>query len=121
MNNKNIFASNLQYYMDLNNKTRYDVAEALGVSYYTFTSWVTGQKYPRMDKVEKLADYFGIKKSDLIEMKVTEEIKKDNEEIVNIIVKLRMDNEFLEFVSLLSKMDKEQMASAKQFLNAFLK
>lgn len=69
MDNKNIFASNLKRYMELNNKTRREVSEAIGVSYYTFTDWVNGKKYPRMDKVEKLAAYFGILKSDLIEDK----------------------------------------------------
>lgn len=69
MDNKNIFAKNLQKYMDLNQKTRRDVCDALGFSYYTFTDWVKGKKYPRMDKVEMLANYFGILKSDLIEDK----------------------------------------------------
>ena len=69
MDNKNIFASNLKRYMELNNKTRREVSEALGVSYYTFTDWINGKKYPRMDKVEKLAKYFGVLKSDLIEDK----------------------------------------------------
>ncbi len=69
MDNKNIFSENLKKYMDLNNKTRIDVAEALGISYFTVTSWVNGTKYPRMDKVEMLANYFGILKSDLIEDK----------------------------------------------------
>lgn len=121
MDNKNIFAKNLQHYMTINNKSRAEVALAIGVSYYTFTSWVTGKKYPRMDKVEMLADYFCIKKSDLIERKITEETKKDNEVLANIIVKLRMDSEFCDFVSLLAELDKEQIASAKQFLSTFLK
>lgn len=69
MNNKNIFAENLKRYMEINKKSRRDVSEALGVSYYTLTDWVNGKKYPRMDKVEKLAAYFGILKSDLIEDK----------------------------------------------------
>lgn len=72
MDNKNIFASNLQIYMKRNDKSRTDIAEALGVSYYTVTDWVKGKKYPRMDKVEMLAKYFGIKKSDLIEEKTIE-------------------------------------------------
>ena len=69
MDNKKIFAANLQYYMRENDKTRSEVSEAIGVSYYTFSDWVKGKKYPRMDKVEKLAAYFGILKSDLIEDK----------------------------------------------------
>ena len=69
MDNKNVFSQNLKYQMELHNKSRQDVSEALGISYFTVTSWVNGSKYPRMDKVEKLADYFGILKSDLIEDK----------------------------------------------------
>jgi transcriptional regulator with XRE-family HTH domain len=72
MNNKNIFAKNLKRYMDISKKSRREVSEALGVSYYTFSDWVNGKKYPRMDKVEMLADYFGILKSDLIEEKTIE-------------------------------------------------
>ena len=72
MNNKNIFATNLKYYMKESGKSRREISDALGVSYYTFSDWVNGKKYPRMDKVEMLADYFGILKSDLIEEKSEE-------------------------------------------------
>ena len=76
MDNKNIFAENLNYYMDLHQKSRREVSEALDVSYYTFTDWVKGKKYPRMDKVEMLANYFGILKSDLIEEKKPSSLKE---------------------------------------------
>lgn len=78
MDNKNIFASNLKRYMEINNKTRREVSEALGVSYYTFTDWINGKKYPRMDKVEKLAQYFGVLKSDLIEDKKEKPTAQDD-------------------------------------------
>lgn len=70
MDNKNVFASNLKRYMEVKGKTRNDISEALGISYFTVSDWVNGKKYPRMDKVEMLANYFGIQKSDLIENKV---------------------------------------------------
>ena len=76
MDNKNVFAANLRRYMEMNGKSRRDVSEAIGVSYYTLTDWVKGKKYPRMDKVEKLAAYFGILKSDLIEDKDEECIEE---------------------------------------------
>ena len=69
MDNKNIFAYNLRKQMELNGKSRNDIAQALNISYFTVTDWVNGKKYPRMDKVEMLANYFGILKSDLIEDK----------------------------------------------------
>ena len=67
MDSKHIFSNNLKYQMELHGKSRQDISAALGISYFTITSWVNGTKYPRMDKVEQLANYFGIKKSDLIE------------------------------------------------------
>jgi transcriptional regulator with XRE-family HTH domain len=53
--------------MELNGKTRNDISNALGISYFTITDWVKGKKYPRMDKVEMLANYFGVQKTELIE------------------------------------------------------
>lgn len=67
LGNKEIFSHNLQRYILKSGKERKEIALALGVSYSTFTDWVNGNKYPRIDKIEMLADYFGIKKSDLIE------------------------------------------------------
>ena len=67
LGNKDVFAKNLKKYMQLNGKTRNEVCQALGLKYTTCTDWVNGKKYPRMDKIEMLANYFGIKKSDLIE------------------------------------------------------
>ena len=48
-------------------KTRQDMCEALGVKYTTLTDWVKGNSYPRIDKIELMANYFGISKSDLVE------------------------------------------------------
>ena len=67
--NKNIFATNLNKLMVSHRKSRKDLSDALGISYFTITAWANGTKYPRMDKVELLANYFGVLKSDLIEEK----------------------------------------------------
>lgn len=65
--NKDTMARNIRYYMEINNKTRKDMCSALGVSYSTFTDWVNGNKYPRIDKIEMMANYFHITKADLVE------------------------------------------------------
>ena len=52
LGNKAIMAKNIQYYMDLNKKSRNDICKALGVKYTTFTDWVKGNSYPRIDKIE---------------------------------------------------------------------
>ena len=65
--NKNVFADNLQYYMRINHVERQDVCKALGFKYSTFSEWCNANKYPRIDKIEALAQFFRIEKSDLIE------------------------------------------------------
>ena len=67
LGNKEIMAENIQYYMDLNNKSRRDVCNDLGLVYSTFSDWVNGNKYPRIDKIELMANYFGISKAELVE------------------------------------------------------
>ena len=66
---KKIFSKNLRYYMSKSNKKQSDLINDLGISSSTLSNWCTGEKLPRMDKVQILADYFHINKSDLIEEK----------------------------------------------------
>lgn len=121
MDNKNVFAENLNYYMKINGKSRRDICETLGFSYYTFTDWVKGKKYPRMDKVEMLANYFGILKSDLIEKRTEEhrEMQKKNDTLADITLKLMEDAELLEIVETLSKLGLEKRKAVKSVIDAF--
>jgi len=57
--------------MELAGKTQREMAEIVGVSAPTFNEWINAKKFPRIDKVEKLAAFFGIRKSDLIEDKAS--------------------------------------------------
>lgn len=66
-----IFAKNLSGLLEANHISQRDIAKILSVSSSTVSSWCTGQKIPRMDKIERLASYFGVLKSDLIEEKPT--------------------------------------------------
>ena len=67
----------MKKYMQASGKSRKDICQALGISYFTVSDWVNGKKYPRMDKIELLANYFGIQKSDLIELKAPASTKGD--------------------------------------------
>lgn len=69
LGNKEVFAKNLNYYMHINKKDRNDIARDLDLPYTTVTSWCKGEFYPRIDKIQLLANYFGIQKSDLVEEK----------------------------------------------------
>lgn len=69
MDNKNklIIAKNLAFYMSQKGVDRYKLCEDLNFKYSTVSEWLSANKYPRMDKIEILANYFNINKSDLIE------------------------------------------------------
>lgn len=66
---RHIFVKKLSYYMSKYGKNQMDLMNDLGLSSSTVSSWCTGKKLPRMGKIQMLADYFGIEKSDLIEEK----------------------------------------------------
>ena len=71
--NKQIMAKNIKKYMALNNKSRTEICNDLSISYTTFADWVNAKTYPRIDKIELLANYFNIEKSDLVEENTTKE------------------------------------------------
>lgn len=66
---KEIFAKNLKHYMNMQNMNQKELSIIIGVSAPTVNDWVKAKKYPRIDKIERMANYFGIQKSDLIEDK----------------------------------------------------
>lgn len=69
LGNKEIFAKNLKYYLNYYQTDRNTICNALDIPASTFSDWLNAKKYPRIDKLELLANYFNIKKSDLIEDK----------------------------------------------------
>ena len=121
LGNKEIFAKNLRYFVERSGKSQKDIAEYVGVAASTFNDWAKAKKYPRIDKIEILANYFGIQKSDLIEEKMTEEKEKDNEALVNFIVRMRTDKDFFYVVETLYGLDSERIKGVREMLNAFAK
>lgn len=116
--NKETMSKNLKYYIERSGKDRRELSEIWGFPYSTVTEWINGRKYPRIDRIEIMADYFGILKSDLIEEKTEEERKKKekNDALADIIVEMRTDEDFLSIVEVIYKMDKEKRSSLLAFL-----
>lgn len=67
--NKRIMAQNIKRYMEQKGVTNQQLCDALGFKYTTFMDWIKAVTYPRIGKVEAMANYFGCEKSDLIEDK----------------------------------------------------
>lgn len=69
MNNNNIeetFRTNLKKYLKEKKKTQKDLAEYLEVSPAIVSYYIKGINTPRMDKIDKISEFFGIERSDLI-------------------------------------------------------
>lgn len=96
LGNKEIFAKNLNYYMNLNRVDRNKLCDDLGFKYTTVREWTNGTAYPRIDKIEAMANYFGIAKSDLIEDKTNKQFDE-------------LDALFSKYKDKLSEKDKEHI------------
>lgn len=78
LGNKQIMAANILYYMRLHGKSRNDLCRDLEFKYSTLSGWLNAEKYPRIDKIEKMANYFHITKADLVEARSTYPKPKGN-------------------------------------------
>lgn len=96
--NKQIMAQNIRRYMEKKGVTNQQICDALGFKYTTFMDWIKGVTYPRIGKVEAMAQYFGCEKSDLIEDKkekpttqADDGLSEEKRELIECIKKLPKD------------------------------
>lgn len=124
INNRDIFTKNLRLLMAKHSKSQKEVSTAIGVSCPTFSDWCNGKKYPRIEKMELLANYFGVTVSELVG-KQGEEVSIDiaprniKNEVLDVIIRLHNDAEFLDLAEKISKLDNEQIKAFQRFLKAF--
>ena len=77
---RQIFAKNLNYYLKKNEKTQADLVKYIGISSSTVSNWCTGQKMPRADKIQSIANWLHIEIGDLMQEKESEDRYYINEE-----------------------------------------
>lgn len=71
LGNKQVMASNIRRYMAMMGIDRKEFCQRLGFKYSTVTDWLNAEKYPRIDKIELMANFFNISKADLVEPPAT--------------------------------------------------
>lgn len=64
-NAREIFIKNLRYIMEKKGITQADICRELKIPSATISNWCTGQRYPRIDKMQQLADMLGVTYSTL--------------------------------------------------------
>lgn len=119
--NKETLSKNLKYYIEKSGKDRRELAEIWGFPYSTITEWINAKKYPRIDRIEIMAEYFGILKSDLIEERTEEhrEMQKNNDTLADIIVRARTDDDFFALLETINQYDADKIKMLSAFLKQF--
>ncbi|MBO7663892.1 MAG: helix-turn-helix transcriptional regulator [Clostridia bacterium] len=80
MNNREIFRKNLNDLLSSSGKMQKDLAEFVGSKTTTVSGWTRGISYPRADAMEKIAMFFGVPTSRLVEPSdSTDSSEGDNE------------------------------------------
>lgn len=118
---KKLFSRKLNYYMSITGKTQTDIINDLGYNKSAVSTWCNGTRLPRMDKVDALAKYFGINRSDLIEDKEepTEPSYYLNNDAKEIAQFLYDNPEYKVLFDASKKVKKEDIEFVKQMLDRF--
>lgn len=106
--------------MTTNNKTQSDLVTDLNLTASTVSDWANGKKYPRVDKMQLLADYFGILKSDLTEEHETSKMT-DDIELQEYLEELKNRSELRMLFSLTKGATKEDVEKAVRIIEALKK
>lgn len=117
LGNKEIMSKNIKHYMEVNGVTRKDMCEALGVKYTTLTDWINGNSYPRIDKIELMANYFGIAKADLVEDHTSKRTYYLDPEVAEMAQKLYDDPDKRALFDASNKLSKEDMQYVVNLMN----
>lgn len=64
---RKVLSANLQKLMNQKNIDQQELAEAINVSQPTVSNWINETKYPRIKRIQEIADYFGVPKSKITE------------------------------------------------------
>ena len=67
LGNKETMSFNLKRLLDSKRMNPHQFADTMGFKYTTVMNWIKANSYPRIDKIELMARYFNVDKSDLVE------------------------------------------------------
>ena len=70
---RGIVAANIKRLMLRKGVIASDVCRALDIPNATFSDWLNAKTYPRIKQLEKLTEYFGVSKSDIVELTIDHE------------------------------------------------
>ncbi len=111
-----VFSRRLRYYLEKNNMTQKDLANALGVGQTAVSDWINGRKSPRMSKVDAMCDLFGCTRSDLVEDKKPDQEYYLNPETAKVAQEIYEDDNLHALFDAARDASPEDLQRAKNFL-----
>lgn len=70
LGNKEVMAKNIKYYLKENDITQTEMCNTLGFKMSTVSDWMHARTYPRIDKIEMMAELFWHRKIRLSRAKI---------------------------------------------------
>lgn len=83
MNTREIFKNNLNKFIEQSGKNKKMISAEMNIPYTTLAEWANGNKFPRADGIERLANYFKILKSDLLEEPKSDKSNSSNDDPID--------------------------------------
>ena len=113
--NREVMARNIKRNMERMGVNATEVCRALDIKQNTFSDWLHAKTYPRIDKIEKMARYFGVSKADLVEDRspIADIILSKDEKIV--IETMRNDATFKNHLVKYARMHRVNVEPGKPF------
>lgn len=90
-----MIAANLRRLMYEKGVNGTELAKALGFTKQSVSHWMNGEHLPRMNKLDKICDYLGCKRSELIEVNAgrkTEPITSEQAQLIQLAMNADSDN-----------------------------
>jgi len=118
---RKVFSENLKHFIEQKGVLKKDVAAYCGVSTGTFSDWLQCRSYPRVGKVQKLADFFECEKSDLIEEHSYDSQYYLKKEVSSLFNDLSNDPEAVEIYQTIKKLSPDEREIVKSLMKKFIK
>lgn len=119
--NMQVFAKNLKNYLAEKNVTQKELANKMKVSTGLVCDWANARAYPRMDKLQRLADFFGVEKTDLVESHNIDNEFYVSGQVTQIAKEISQDPELILIHQSLKKLSQSDRAIVKALLESLSK
>lgn len=118
------FKDRLKMAMKINEFKAIDLCRLTGIPKSTMSQYLSGRNEAKADKVHILAKCLNVNEAWLIGYDIPmerTETQKRNDQLVNLVSRMRNDEEFTEVVRMLDELQPEQYNSIKQLLSTLTK